>query len=53
MIKINQWKFRLVDAQQSTKHLKSLGAKEIHRKDFLLYLNEALKERSRTGKWKL
>ena len=51
MNRLYQWKFRLIDAQQSTKHLKSLGASEISRKEFLHYLKRALKEKSRTGKW--
>jgi leucyl/phenylalanyl-tRNA--protein transferase len=53
MIRLSQWKFRLVDAQQSTEHLKSLGAIEISRKRFLQYLKEALNEKSITGKWNL
>jgi len=52
MIRLCKWKFKLVDAQQSTKHLKSLGATEISRKNFLAYLKEAIKQKSRTGKWK-
>lgn len=53
MSRLEQWKFRLVDAQQSTQHLKSLGATEIPRKQFLVYVKEAIKEKSKTGKWKL
>lgn len=41
----------LIDAQQPTKHLKSLGAEEMERKDFLVRLNEFLKPATQTGKW--
>ncbi|MBN2214653.1 MAG: leucyl/phenylalanyl-tRNA--protein transferase [Bacteroidales bacterium] len=51
--RLYQWGFTLVDAQQSTKHLKSMGAEEIPRKQFLHYLKQALIDKSRTGKWKL
>jgi leucyl/phenylalanyl-tRNA--protein transferase len=51
--RLYQWRYRLVDAQQSTGHLKSLGAEEISRKNFLALLREALKEKGRTGKWNL
>ena len=53
MSRLDRWKFRLVDAQQSTQHLKNLGATEIPRKQFLVDLKEATKEKSKTGKWKL
>jgi len=52
MSRLIRWKFRLVDAQQSTQHLKNLGATEIPRKQFILYLKEAIKEKSKTGRWK-
>jgi leucyl/phenylalanyl-tRNA--protein transferase len=51
MIRLNSWEFTMVDAQQSTRHLKSLGALEISRKMFLQYLKDALKQKSRKGKW--
>jgi leucyl/phenylalanyl-tRNA--protein transferase len=53
MNRLFQWKFSLIDAQQSTGHLKSLGAEEISRKHFLVLLQKALKKKSRTGKWNL
>lgn len=53
MDRLQQWRFSLVDAQQSTRHLKSLGAEEISRKRFLDLLQKALKKKSRTGNWKL
>ncbi|MFC2098362.1 leucyl/phenylalanyl-tRNA--protein transferase [Bacteroidota bacterium] len=43
--------FDLIDAQQSTDHLKSLGAKEISRKKFLLLLKQCLKKETLRGKW--
>ncbi len=51
MNRLSQWKFKLVDAQQSTGHLKSMGAEEISRKYFLALLRGALKEKGKTGKW--
>jgi leucyl/phenylalanyl-tRNA--protein transferase len=43
--------FRFIDAQQSTSHLKSLGAEEIHRNDFLEMLAEAIRFPTLKGKW--
>ncbi len=43
--------FRFIDAQQSTSHLKSLGAEEIHRNDFLEMLSEAIRFPTLKGKW--
>jgi leucyl/phenylalanyl-tRNA--protein transferase len=51
MNRLYQWKYKLVDAQQTTGHLKSMGAEEISRKNFLDLLTEALMEKGRTGKW--
>lgn len=45
--------FHFIDAQQSTSHLKSLGAEEIHRNDFLELLAEAIKFPTLKGKWNL
>jgi leucyl/phenylalanyl-tRNA--protein transferase len=47
-----QHSFHFIDAQQSTSHLKSLGAKEISRNEFLNSLNEALKHPTKQGVWK-
>ena len=44
-------KFDLIDAQQSTDHLKSLGAFEMPRVDFLTLLNKSLKKGTHRGKW--
>lgn len=46
-----EWEFDLIDTQQSTKHLKSLGAEEIPRKKFLDILKESLKKETIRGKW--
>jgi leucyl/phenylalanyl-tRNA--protein transferase len=42
--KLISWDFDLIDAQQSTMHLKSLGAEEIARKEFLRLLKDSLKK---------
>ena len=50
-----QWclknKFQFIDCQQPTEHLKSLGAREIPRSEFLLLLKQALKSKTIEGKW--
>lgn len=43
--------FHFIDAQQPTKHLKSLGAKEISRTLFLKELKEAIKHKTIRGNW--
>lgn len=43
--------FAFIDAQQNTGHLKSLGAEEIVRKDFLKMLEKALQNKTLRGKW--
>ncbi|MBN2485195.1 MAG: leucyl/phenylalanyl-tRNA--protein transferase [Bacteroidales bacterium] len=45
--------FEFIDAQQPTKHLKSLGAIEMERPEFLKMLKNSLKHKSQTGKWTL
>lgn len=44
--------FRFVDAQMYTKHLASLGAREIERKDFLALLAEQDLQKTYRGRWK-
>lgn len=51
ILRLQQWNFKIVDAQQSTRHLKSLGAEEISRKAFLRYLKIALISESKKGAW--
>ena len=43
--------FWLIDAQQKTRHLRSLGAKEISRDLFLDYLQKNKKEETLRGNW--
>ena len=50
--KIKQWDFDMVDVQQSTNHMKSLGAENIQREKFLSYLKKSLEKNTRRGKWK-
>jgi leucyl/phenylalanyl-tRNA--protein transferase len=45
--------FHFIDAQQSTSHLKSLGAEEINRTKFLELLDEAIKFPTLKGIWTL
>ncbi len=45
--------FHFIDAQQSTNHLKSLGAIEIERNQFLKELKIALKYETKFGKWQI
>lgn len=42
---------RLIDAQQPTKHLASLGATPVPRTEFLEMLNAAVKEKTLAGLW--
>ncbi|MFC1732413.1 leucyl/phenylalanyl-tRNA--protein transferase [candidate division KSB1 bacterium] len=46
-------KFHFIDAQVKTAHLKSFGAIEIRRKEFLILLEKALKSESIVGKWEI
>jgi leucyl/phenylalanyl-tRNA---protein transferase len=48
-----QHNFLFIDAQQSTAHLKSMGAEEIEREIFLNMLQDALKYETLKGKWQL
>jgi leucyl/phenylalanyl-tRNA--protein transferase len=43
--------FELIDCQVSTPHLKSLGAREIPRHEFLALLRRALEKPAAPGKW--
>ncbi|MDD4373797.1 MAG: leucyl/phenylalanyl-tRNA--protein transferase [Bacteroidales bacterium] len=44
-------KFKLIDAQQETAHLKSLGAYSIMRRDFIDLLNNYVKQPGLYGNW--
>ena len=48
-----KWDFHFIDAQQPTAHLKSLGAEEIPRKEFLERLKKSLEYPTRNGKWEI
>lgn len=49
--KLREKNFTLIDCQQQTQHLGSLGAKPISRKSFLEYLQENKKLETLTGPW--
>jgi leucyl/phenylalanyl-tRNA--protein transferase len=49
--RLRQWEFDLIDVQQSTAHMKSLGAEDIPRSDFLAMLVKSLKKPTRKGDW--
>ena len=48
---VKKWEFHFIDAQQPTAHLKSLGAEEIPRKEFLKRLARSLEYSTRRGSW--
>jgi leucyl/phenylalanyl-tRNA---protein transferase len=43
--------FNLIDCQQETRHLKSLGARNIERSDFLKLISQNKKEKTIRGNW--
>ena len=49
---LERWRYRLIDCQLPSKHLFSLGAEEIRRRDFLDRLEQALQQPGRTGHWR-
>jgi leucyl/phenylalanyl-tRNA--protein transferase len=49
--RLNQWQFHMLDAQVTTRHLLSLGAKEMPRKLFLDKLSAALQFPTFRGVW--
>ena len=46
------WGFHFVDAQVTTSHMLSLGAREVSRDAFLASLDEALRHPTRRGSWR-
>jgi leucyl/phenylalanyl-tRNA--protein transferase len=48
---MKKWNYDLIDVQQSTNHLKSMGARDIARKDFLIILKKSLEGPTKKGKW--
>jgi len=51
--KVKAMDFKLIDVQQDTQHLRSLGARNIARKKFLTLLEEAMMHPTHKGKWNL
>ena len=49
--KLESLGFWLIDCQQETRHLLSMGAEGIPRKDFLKYMMENEKEETLRGSW--
>lgn len=49
--KLLLWEFDMIDVQQETEHLKSLGAIAMDRKEFLHLLNKSVIKESKTGSW--
>ena len=49
--KLEEWGYRLIDCQQDTRHLGSLGARSIKREDFLESLELIDEEDSMRGSW--
>jgi len=49
--RLKTWQFLMIDAQQETAHLKSLGAKSISRDNFIHLLKESLKFKTKKGSW--
>ncbi len=48
---LKTWDFQLIDCQQKTRHLASLGARSIDRALFLEYLERNAMEETLVGKW--
>lgn len=49
---LTKWHFSLIDCQITTPHLKSLGASEVSRTQFLNQLKSCISKPTRKGKWK-
>jgi leucyl/phenylalanyl-tRNA--protein transferase len=52
VVKLKRWDFQFIDAQMTTEHLLTLGAKEISRRLFLKRLRSALRHPTKRGKWR-
>ena len=48
---LKSWDFHFIDAQMTTEHLTSLGAREIPRPLFLKRLKAALRQPTKQGRW--
>ena len=51
VLQLQAWGFRIIDCQQSSPHIKMLGAEEIPRRDFLGQLVSAVTLPDRRGHW--
>jgi leucyl/phenylalanyl-tRNA--protein transferase len=51
--KLKEWEFDFIDCQVPSNHLKSMGAKEISREEFLDLLQKALQKPSSAQKWEI
>jgi leucyl/phenylalanyl-tRNA--protein transferase len=51
--KLKSWSFQFLDAQMTTEHMMSLGAREVSRRIFLKQLHLALEHPTRRGKWRI
>jgi leucyl/phenylalanyl-tRNA--protein transferase len=49
---LKSWEFEIIDVQQETEHLRSLGAKPIPRTEFLDLLNDAIHKSPSPASWK-
>jgi len=50
---MKKWNYWFIDVQQSTEHLKSLGAEEIDREIFLNTLKDCMKQSTKKGHWRM
>lgn len=48
---LQTWGFRIFDCQQPSRHIKTLGAEDIPRSEFLDHLADALTQPDRRGRW--
>jgi leucyl/phenylalanyl-tRNA--protein transferase len=48
---LQAWGFRIFDCQQPSRHIKTLGAEDIPRSEFLDHLADALTQPDRRGSW--
>ena len=51
--KLKSWDFHFLDAQMTTEHMMSLGAREVSRRVFLKQLRSALQHPTKRGKWRI
>jgi leucyl/phenylalanyl-tRNA--protein transferase len=51
--KLKSWDFHFLDAQMTTEHMMSLGAREVSRRVFLKQLRSALGHPTKRGKWRI